>query len=385
MLPTRLSLCMLASAVLCASPAWAELPVDKVPTVLKLDTNYPDSLIFAHDANFGASIAGRVVLVDVAAESRNYLGALDAAQFASFVESKQRSELYVAETFYSRGTRGDRTDVITIYDKENLARLGEIVLPGGKRGLVVAHRNSLQLIANDKFLLVFNFTPAASVTVIDIAERKVVNEVPIAGCGLIYPSGTNSFSSLCSNGSLLTTQLDDKGQVSSTNTVEPFFNIDDDPLFDKPAYIGQTAYFPTYKSQFVPIDLSGEKPVVGEAWSMLTEEDKAGNWRPGGWQIISKDDAGHLYVLMHPDGENGTHKGGGTEVWVFDPAKKQRIKRFPLQEAAGFSIEVTRGDKPYLVVTNGAMQLDIYQAEDGKWLKTIGQTADMPITLHAKR
>jgi len=376
------SLCL--PAMLTAASSHAELPAEPIPNVAKISPDYPDSLIFAHDANFDALIAGRVVLLDVAPETHNYKGALDAAQFASFTESAERNELYVAETFYSRGTRGERTDVITIYDKEYLKPIGEIALPGGKRGQVVSNRYTLQLADQYRYLFLFNFTPAASVVMIDVASRTILSETPIPGCSLVYPTGKRGFSSLCSNGSMFTAQFDEQGQITKQASIPPFFSVDDDPLFDKPVYLNGTAYFPRFNGQMQAIDLSGDAPAVTEPWSLLTETERNENWRPGGWQIATVDPSGQIYILMHLDGSDGTHKSGGSEVWVFDPASKKRVKRFELQEW-GVSIEVTAGKNPYLVVTNGDMQLDVYEAASGKWLKMIGGAAAMPFNLHAVR
>ncbi len=72
------------AALVCANGAVAELPAENIPNVATLDADYPDSLVFVHDANFHALIAQRLVLVDVAPQSHNYKGALDASQFSSF-------------------------------------------------------------------------------------------------------------------------------------------------------------------------------------------------------------------------------------------------------------------------------------------------------------
>ncbi len=362
----------------------AVLPPESTSAVQPLSADYPDSMVFIHDANFDSLVAGRVILLDVGLESRHYKGALDAAQFASFLPSRQRSELYVAETFYSRGTRGERTDVISIYAKEGLQRIGEISLPGGKRGQYVSHRYTLQLIDDDKYLLVYNFTPAASVTVIDIAKREILSETQIPGCALIYPTGKRGFTSLCSNGSLFTAQFDEQGKLTRQEKLTPFFDVDDDPLFDKPVYVGNTAWFPSFKGDIQAIDMGGELPVIGERWSLLNAVDKAENWRPGGWQIASASDGGHIYMLMHKDGVDGSHKSGGTEVWVYDPRSKKRLHRFKLKNH-GVSIEVSRGDKPYLVVTTVDAQVDVYDAANGSWKKVIGGTANTPFNIHSMR
>lgn len=364
--------------------AVAELPAEPIPSIEKMPAVYPDSTIFAHDANFEALIAGRVVAIDVAHKSHNYLGAMDASQFASFIQSAKRDELYVAETHYSRGTRGERSDVVTIYDRENLKVVGEVVLPGAKRGLVVSNRYSMQLLDNDKYLAVFNFTPAASVSLIDLEQRKIVSETQIPGCGLVYPSGPRGFSSLCSNGAIYTAQFDKAGQLASQDKVPPFFSVDDDPLFDKPVFKDKVAYFPSYLGKMHQVDMSSETPKVLGSWPLVTSAEAKQNWRPGGWQIASVDDRGRAYVVMHKDGFDGSHKSGGSEVWVYDLAKQKRLKKFELKNWA-VSIEVTRGKDPYLVVTNGDMALDVYRANSGKWLKVIGGAAAMPFTLHALR
>ena len=46
-----------------------------------------------------------------------------------------------------------------------------------------------RLTDDDRFLLIYNYTPAQSVTVVDVPARKFVGEVDIAGCALVYPTG----------------------------------------------------------------------------------------------------------------------------------------------------------------------------------------------------
>lgn len=362
----------------------AQLDPELIPSIEVMPDTYPDSVIFAHDANFDALIAGRIVLVDVASDNKNYLGALDASQFASFIQSANRDELYVAETFYTRGTRGKRQDVISIYDKKNIKIIDEIILPGSKRGLVVTNKYTLQLIDNDKYLMVYNFTPAASVTMIDIASRTILSNTDIPGCALVYPSGKRGFSSLCSNGSIYSAQFDQQGKLLEQSRSEPVFNIEQDPLFDKPIYHQKTAYYPSFLGSVLPINFSAAKPQVGKSWSLLTDQERKENWRPGGWQIAAGDDQGKLYMLMHKDGSDGSHKSGGPEIWIYDLKSQKRIQKIVLK-TWGVSVEVTRGANPYMVVTNANMQLDVYHAENGEWIKEIGGTAAMPFILHAMR
>ena len=365
--------------------ATAELPPEPIPSVATLPDEYPDSWIFAHDVNFGALVAGRVAIVDVSADSYEYKGMVDAGQFASFTESRTRKELYVAETFYSRTTRGERTDAVTIYDKSTLTPVDEILLPGGKRAQLVANEYTLQLIDRDRLLLVFNFTPAASVTVIDLANRKVIAEHEISGCGMIFPTGRRGFSTLCANGSMLTYQLKKDGSIRKQTRLEPFFSVDDDPVFDKPVYLNGRAYFPSFKGKVHVLDMKAGMPAVKDAWSLVSQQEMNQGWRPGGWEIIAGEGDNLIYVLMHAGGVDGSHKNGGSEVWVYDVGDKQRVRRLPLK-TPGFSIEVVERDqdKSYLVVNNLSMNLDVYHT-DGKHLRTLTGVGDMPISLHAQR
>ena len=361
----------------------AELAAERIPNVLSLPASYPDTWVYAHDSNFFSLVDGKVVILDVAAENRNYKGQIGAGQFASFIESARRSELYVAETFYSRRTGGERTDTITIYDKSSLQQIAELVLPGGKRSQNVTLKNSLQLINDEKFLLVFNFTPAASVSVIDIVNRSIVTEIPVPGCALIYPSGKLGFASLCSDGSMLATELDQEGRLKKQERYAVFFDVDTDPLFTKAGRIGHMSYFPSFLGHIQEIDFASAQPLIKSRWHLVPGEEAEQGWRPGGWQVISAHPDGLLYVLMHKDAYNGSHKNGGAEVWVFDAEKRRRIKRIIL-ENWGVSIEVTRSRTPYLVVTNADFEMDVYDLNDDRLLRTIGgRAAETPLILHA--
>lgn len=375
------------SAVLlacCGLPAAAELAPEPIPSVETLPSAYPDTWVFAHDVNFNSMIAGKVAIIDVAADTNEFKGFVDASMMANFVESKDKPLLYVAESFYSRGTSGTRTDVISIYDKATLKRTKEVLLPKNNRAQIVASKYMLKLVDNDKYLLILAFTPATSVMVMDTDSLEILSELPIAGCNLIYPMADKGFASLCGNGGMKAVSFDEKGQETNRTDLKPFFSVEDDPLFDKPVFIGKTAYFFSYKSQVQPIDLSAAEPKLLPTWSLVSDEEAKQNWRPGGWQFASSDDDKLLYVVMHKDGYNGSHKFGGEEVWVFDTTTQKRVQRITLKKNA-FSIEVTRSETPLLVVTNIEMGLDIYDLK-GEYQRFISVgDSTMPIVLHRGR
>ncbi|MCP5093748.1 MAG: methylamine dehydrogenase, partial [Gammaproteobacteria bacterium] len=142
-----------------------------------------------------------------------------------------------------------------------------------------------------------------------------------------------------------------------------------DPLMEKATIIDGLGYFPTFLGNVYPVDLNGSTPDIGKPWSLVGEEE--GGWRPGGLQLTGSDADGRLYVLMHPQGNDGSHKAPGVEVWVFDPKKKRRVQRIELAVPA-ISIAVTRDNDPLLVATNINLEVDVYSVSNGEYLRTIG-------------
>jgi methylamine dehydrogenase heavy chain len=345
-----------------------------MPAVAQLPAVWPKSWVLINDFNFNAIIDGRVVVVDTASANQPLKGIVRTAQFGNSLLSTRRGELVTAETFYTRLTRGDRTDAITFWNLSDLKPKGEVVLPGGKRQQSVTYPQLFQFTNDEKWALVANFTPAQSVSVVDLDARKVLGEIDLPGCSQIYPTGVRGFSSFCADGSLFSVALDEAGKVANSATIKGVQDIDHQALFSTPAWAGKTAWFVGQRGLIQGFDFSGPlAKVIPGAFSVGTADGAAPEWRPGGWQVINADAAGHLYVLMNPAGREGSHKDGGTEVWVFDTAKKARIARIPLK-AQSIAIAVTREDVPHLVLARADGVIDIYDAGTGAFVRTLGAT-----------
>ncbi len=364
-----------------ASPAIAAenrfpqpLAEESLPSVAKLPATWPQSWVTVHDFHFNAILDGRIAVVDTADPVQPLKGLVRAAQFANALIAKDKGEIYTAETFYTRLTRGERTDAITIWDTATLQPKGEIVLPGGKRQQSVTYPHLFQFTNGGKWALVANFTPAQSVTVVDLAARKVLGEIDLPGCSQIYPTGERGFTSLCADGSLFSVALDANGAAASSKSVQKVQDIDNQPLFSTPAMVGTTAWFVSFHGMIQGFDLSGTvaKPLPG-AFSVGSADGGAPEWRPGGWQVINSDASGKLYVLMSPYGKEGTHKDGGTEVWVVDPVKKARTLRIPLKGQT-LAIAVTKESTPHLVAAQASGEIDIFDAASGAFVRSLGAT-----------
>jgi methylamine dehydrogenase heavy chain len=372
-------------ALFCLIPvhAAAELPAEPVSPdqSVKLATPYPASYVIAHDFSFGAIIDSAFALVDI--ETGAFKGMLSAGQFATLSYSSKRQKFYVGETVHSRGNRGTREDLVAVYDFAHLQLQKDIVLQP-KRSNSVNLKNSTAVTADDRFLLVFNMSPATSVTVIDLDTESIVSDFDTPGCSLVYPDLHGDFFMLCGNGSLLAVDLDDKGQVVGT-TVSPVFNvIDKDPLSEKASLVGDSWYFVTFAGEVQPIKVSGNKPEIMPRWWSTSAAERTANWRPAGWHGTAG--SGHadglLWVAMTPKGYPGSHKDPATEVWLFDTTKQARLARLPLKTPA-ISIGVTGSAEPRLVVANVESALDVYDGRTGKHVNTIRDLGESPYQVYS--
>jgi methylamine dehydrogenase heavy chain len=300
--------------------------------------------------------------------------------FNGVVVPRNRSAILSPEVYFSRGTRGTRTDVVTVYDPRKLAPVAEIGIPP-KRGSHMPMTASAALTDDDRFLVIYNYTPAQTVSVVDVKARKFVGEIDIAGCALVYPTGPRSFFSLCGDGTALTVRLDDAGKAAGKARTAKLFDAVKDPVTEKGVRRGDTWYFVSFAGDVVPVQTTGGTTKAGARWSLLDAADRKASWRPGGMQHLSVHAAsGRLYSLMHVGGEY-SHKDPGTEVWVYDLASGKRQGRIAL-EAPATSINITQDANPVLfAIFIGAPKVDVYDPKGGKLLRSIGEIGFTPTTL----
>lgn len=325
---------------LAPGPAAAEVPIDEVGHVETLAT--PPS---AHWAWASDLLLNRTALVDL--DSGDFLGMISVGWGTySALFPASRPEIYVPETFYSRGSRGERTDVVTIYDEASLAPVGEVEIPP-RRAINTLTEHNYALSDDERFVAVFNMTPGTSLSIVDVVERTFVGEILTPGCSLVYPAGPRRFLMLCADGSMLGLQLDESGRLLARERSEPFFDPLADPVTEKAARYGDTWIFVSFEGWAHPVDVSGETLRAGERWSLLGERDRADSWRIGGAQHLAVHQAsGRLYSLVHQGGVD-THKDPGTELWIYDLAERRRVDRIALHNPGftfmGQSLEFGRG------------------------------------------
>jgi methylamine dehydrogenase heavy chain len=241
-----------------------------------------------------------------------------------------RREVVLPETYYSRATRGERTDLVTIYDATSLAPVAEVIVPPKRAHNPLPSANAA-LSDDDRFLALFNLTPATSLSIVDLERRAFTQEIPTPGCSLAYGAGPRRFAMLCADGALLTVTLDEEGREAARWRSRPFFDPESDPVTEKAVRHGGEWLFVSFGGRVHPVDVSGAEPRFGEVWSLLDERDREASWRIGGAQHLAVHGrSGRLYSLVHQGGDF-SHKDPGTELWVYDLSARKRIQKIELR------------------------------------------------------
>jgi methylamine dehydrogenase heavy chain len=357
-----------AAAVAWTCPAAAELPVEHI-TLAKMP---PDNgrRLYVADYSLAHGVDAKVHVMD--GDNFRILGQLSNGSFGVFTVAADGKTLYNATSFYSRGDHGVRTEVLEFYDPQSLLPTGEVILP-----LSRAQSNGINALmaesAGGKYLFVQDATPATSVTIVDLAARRLLTTIPTAGCYGIYPSPLEPgrFSALCGDGSVLTLAFDAAGHETARRRSAVLFDPQADPLFLNGIPSGKTTLFLTFLGNVHDIDMSGPVATQAAPWSITASVPRAGGWRPGGVQPFAyAASTGALYVAMHPDGHEGSHKDGAKEIWKVDLARHAVVARHASEGA--ISLQVSHEPVPFLFAVNGdAGSITRY---DGDTLEPLGES-----------
>ena len=357
----------------------ASLPSDPMSVVQSLPAGGSPHWVWVNDFVFPHMTNGKAMLVD--GDSGRFLGELDTGfGFTRVVLSHDGKLIFSPETYFSRGTRGVRTDVVTLYDPVHLAVIGEIIIPP-KRSSNMPMMADSELTDDGRFLLIYNFTPAQSITVVDAQSRKLVGEIETAGCALVYPTGPRSFFSICGDGALLDVRLDSMGRAALSRRTERVFDVATDPVTEKAVRVADTWYFVSFSGMLYPFKWERGSVKLLQAWPLQSAAEKAQNWRPGGLQQLAVHTGlNRLYAIMH-QGPPETHKDPGREVWVYDLARQTRIQKIAMKNNSG-SIQVTRDSHPLLFsIFIESTVLDVYDATTGNLLRSVTDIGTTPTVL----
>ena len=333
--------CMLALS----APLWADLPNDTVGTIPAITAK---QRIYIADIAINHISDGKLHVVD--ADTGNYLGVIGTGFTGQFILSNDKREIIVATGYLSRGQRGDRADVIEVWDADTLTFKYEIPI-SEKRAMALNYEGLLRLSADGRWLFVQNATPATSVTVVDMQAKKDLGEISMPGCWAIYPAKSNSkrFASLCGEGNVTTVTIDDSGKEASRTASGKFFDPDGDAWFMQGEQDGDRYHFVSFKGNVATVNVGGDTATLEGTWSLVAKGDHKKAWRPGGYQPLAvHSGTNRLYVAMHSGGVEGSHKNPANEIWVFDTQSKKRLARLPGNSATALETSAD-GKKLYAI------------------------------------
>lgn len=383
--------------------AFADLPAEDFGITEVLPREMPSHFVWVADA--GASFS-RALLFD--GDTGEMKGQLDTGYWApNLTVSDDRTSIYVAETYFARGSRGERQDIIQVYDAETLSPQREITIPP-RRMTAFTMRHMTGITDNQRILGITNFTPMRSLSLVDLETGKLVSEEDTPGCGQVYPAGDNRLMTLCGDGSFLTftmnTQEDGQTTVQRAQS-DVFFDPHEDPVITPAARRGDHWFFASFDGYIHEVNAATDKPVLEEKWSLLTDKERKKEWRTSGIQsLAAHKTSGLLYIMMHRGGEE-TWEEPGEEVWVYDTHTRERVRKIELEHPS-MTLAVSRDDAPLLyasgfkttvptwmlfllgvtgnlgdIMNHLAPVVDVYDARNGKHLRTIEGVGTFPSQL----
>ena len=389
----RVLIAFLVFTAAALSPAFSEF---EVPTVETLPDHQGKGWFWVSGFRQPHATDGRAFLFD---HNGKQLGQLATGYwFTNLILADKRGEILTVETYFSRGTRGTRTDLVAAYDPNTLDPKWEVEIPP-KRLNPVKSTGAAVLTEDEKFLLVVNYTPAQSVSVVDLDGKRFTQEIETPGCSVLYAGGNRDFFSICGDGGFLHLRLSDTGEASIVERTPPLFDPVEDFLSIAASQIGDTWYFVSKQNNVYAIRMTSDGVELKDQWSLVTKSERGSDWRISGFHHTAAHEAsGRLFVLMH-QGEEHTFEEPGTHVWVYDVAEKKKIKEIAMRELT-IGIGVSQAEQPKLLtldfqipipylaliwmyLTQGEESLlpiaqqivNIYNADTGKHL---GQTDALP-------
>lgn len=341
-----------------------------------------ENRIYVMDSVFNHLTESRVHVFDVT--NGKFLGMVPTSFNGHVQLSHDGKKIYTMTTYHERVTRGKRTDVVEVWDADKLTFDKEIIVPP-KRVQGLNYDGMFRQTTDGRFIILQNASPATSIGVVDVAKGDYVQDVTAAaGCWSVIPQPNRprSFMTICGDGALLTINLGEDGKVASQSRSKPMFSTKDDPIFIAPALQKDKATFVSFYGNVYTADFSGDEITFEEPWSLLNDEDRSKGWVPGGYNLIGLHQAsGRLYVLMHPDGKEGTHKFPAAEIWVMDTKTHQRVARIPGRDALAMSIN-QKADRLLTLDGGNVNVYDISQPEP-KYLRTIEGAAEASLQVQS--
>lgn len=334
------------------SVSWANAQEAAVPDPIE-----PEELITEAEIAPGPNVfvvspswIGAGAISILSADDLSYKGNFATGMTSQFFLAPGATVGYTASAFPERITYGPVKAYLQKFDVNTLETTQEIEIPP-QFAQTMAQQPGMSISADGKWGFVQNATPATSVTVVDMKSGTVASEIPNPGCWGIYLAEKGmKFSSLCGDGTMLTVELNSKGKLKNQAYSDPIFDVDADPLFVHSQRIDGNLVFSTFGGSFVTVSDKGKKATVVDSWSYT--DGIEGDWAPGGYEVLAYNEPnGVMFVTMHPDAKDGSHKDGATELWAIDMKTKTVLYRSYVEHMTHIAV-TDDADAPVLFGVN---------------------------------
>lgn len=201
--------------------------------------------VYLADMAANHNVDGRLYILNT--DDLKFLGIVSTGFDGMIYVPHRRSEIYVATTYYSKLTSGERLELLEVHDNSSLELKEEIEIPK-RRAQAGNYRPLMQGSADDRFVFIQNATPATSITVVDMDAKATTAEISNDGCYGTYPATGNPlrFSTICGDGTFGTYTLAQEGKSAEGKASTKLFDADEDALFSHAERDGQSWLFVSY-------------------------------------------------------------------------------------------------------------------------------------------
>ncbi|WBU57344.1 amine dehydrogenase large subunit [Paracoccus sediminicola] len=277
------------------------------------------------------------------AEDLTLEGTIGAGTFSQLMMGPDQASVWTASVYMSRYSYGEVEAVVHEWDAATLVANREFTV-SPKLAQALSQRGTINLSADGDFLVLQNATPATSVNIVDLESGTDLVEIPTPGCWTAYPTlEGNAFTTLCGDGTIAKYSYSADGSAGEGAKSEPVFDPEQDPLFGNAVRVDGNLVYVSYGGSFYVVDDSGEAPSLVKTIDFAEE-----GWAPSGYNLMAyHEPSDTLFVTMHENPGDGTHKTPAAEIWAVDMETETVVGRGAANGDS--SITVSRGETPQLI------------------------------------
>jgi methylamine dehydrogenase heavy chain len=174
---------------------------------------------------------------------------------------------------------------------------------------------------------------------------------------------------LCGDGTVAKYTYDASGKAGEPAKSEKIFDADKDPLYGDAMRVDGKLVYVSYGGTLYIVDDSGETPVLDKTVDFAEE-----GWAPGGYNLMAySEPLDTLFVLMHSNPSDGSHKAPAEEIWAIDMGTGKVAGRSEAHHES--SLTVSGGDAPVVFAIDHMGGVHRYAVEKADGKVTLQQTA----------